>query len=390
MKIVHIQHPYIPNMGYQENHLPRKQGELGHDVCIITSNINPKDRGSTDKKYKTGEFEDSGVRIIRLPPLLHMKLTEDVALKGLFNRIWKEDPDIVHVHGTLSPYLYQGIVACKILGIPLVVDDHVDDDNLSTETIVNKILLSAYSNIIFSLAKPSIQHYLPITNASKQFLTDTLDVDPSSQTILPLGVDTTKFAQTDMSKTALRSEYNIPEEKFVFITTGHLEPQKNIKMIINATASLIKHGRKVFLLIVGPGPDKYMAELRSTIRTLNIQDDVMIYGHAKQNEIVDLLNAADAGVWPGVGVSIIEAIGTGLPVIIGDNTATEHLVKSANGMVFHRDSTQDLRDKMTKYLENPQLVCQHSDNAVEYASEELSWEGIAKKSIDIYQNVTNS
>jgi len=64
MRIAHLQHPYIPNMGYQENYLPSKQQELGHDVHIITTNIVPKKFEERSSNWETGSYVYDGVPTI--------------------------------------------------------------------------------------------------------------------------------------------------------------------------------------------------------------------------------------------------------------------------------------------------------------------------------------
>src|SRR5699024_8925176 len=104
MKIVHIEDYFKPTMGYQINILPAYQVEQGHEVIIVTGNMDLPDNEyqtnkenkfiNQDKKYE----ERTGVRIIRVD------VVKNISNRAIFNnKIFKivNDlaPDIVYVHG---------------------------------------------------------------------------------------------------------------------------------------------------------------------------------------------------------------------------------------------------------------------------------------------------
>jgi glycosyltransferase involved in cell wall biosynthesis len=73
--------------------------------------------------------------------------------------------------------------------------------------------------------------------------------------------------------------------------------------------------------------------------------------------------------------------------VVCDSPATEFLTANENGFVFPRGDEDELAERVQTYLSKPGVREQHAENAVEYAREELAWERIAEKSIEIYEQI---
>jgi glycosyltransferase involved in cell wall biosynthesis len=129
-----------------------------------------------------------------------------------------------------------------------------------------------------------------------------------------------------------------------------------------------------------------LQSLHARTARLGVADRVHFVGRVPHEELPGYYNAADVGVWPGkLGVSIIEAIGTGLPIVVCDSEATSFLTAYDNGLVFPRKDCTALVDRLTSYLSDEELRTAHGARAVEYATERLSWAKIAERSIELYR-----
>lgn len=386
MRIVHVHHPYIPDRGYQENCLPHAQKAAGHDVTIVTGTVLPDSRSEGMPSFKPGEYEYDGIRTIRLPVVFEVGLTEDAFLKGLIRTLSELEPDIVHAHLITRMYQLPVALYCLWNDIALVVDDHSDDNNFSLDTLRKRAVFGTWKNTVFPVISRATDHFLPIQRYSRDFLVECLGIDDSRTTVLPLGVDTDQFYPDNNETDALRECHMESTENLLVITAGHLAPGKQIETLVRATASLADNGYGIELLVVGPGSDAYVERLKDIADASAL--NATFYGFASQNEIARMYNAADIGVWPGIGVSINEAIGTGLPVVIGEKRATEHLVEHGNGFTFDSDDPDELAAILRRYFEDQSLLKRQSAAAIEYTKSELSWDVVASKSIDIYRRFT--
>ena len=114
MKIVNVEDFFHPDAGYQINILSKYLVALGHEVIIITSQMDKVPAALTsffgkenieerDKEYSNRY----GVKIVRLP-IKGFVSGRAVFTKELFSTIQADNPDVVFVHGndTLTAMRY--------------------------------------------------------------------------------------------------------------------------------------------------------------------------------------------------------------------------------------------------------------------------------------------
>ncbi|ELZ23697.1 group 1 glycosyl transferase [Halosimplex carlsbadense 2-9-1] len=389
MKIAHIQHPYLPGYGYQENHLPAHQADLGHDVKIITSTeIPPKFRSEFEREFfEAGEYEYNGVKTIRLPPWFKINAIEDLALRGLCPKLNKFDPDIIHAHGLISPRTLQAYLYAERTNSKIFVDTHIDNGNLSLGSFYKIGLFSIYNYIIIPLISRKCASYIAVNRYAEQFLEDSTTVPNSRIDFLPLGISKSNFTPNNKKREKTREKLNIPLDRFVMIFAGNVEPTKDLETLLRALASI---SSKYELIVLGSCDQDYKNKLEVVSKELGITNKVTFIDAVPHDTLSCYLNAADLGIWPGkLGITCIEAIGTGLPLIVSNDAAMEFLVSNNNGFTFDRGSPRSLSSRIQYYIDNPATLESHSQNAASFASDELYWDTIAEKSITIYSKRTD-
>ncbi|MDF1877994.1 hypothetical protein JHD47_09220, partial [Sulfurimonas sp. SAG-AH-194-L11] len=94
MKILHILSYFKPDAAYQENLLTLGQSQLGNDVYILTSNLEPKfESNKSDRCHKYGWFSYENVNVKRIPILFEI-VNRFVIFKSLYKEISKINPDL--------------------------------------------------------------------------------------------------------------------------------------------------------------------------------------------------------------------------------------------------------------------------------------------------------
>lgn len=380
MKIAHVLHPYQPNLGYQENYLPAKQRQLGHDVRIFTSNIKTNNNMS---KYSQERYQYKGVPTVRLDTRFSINSVGEAFLKGLRSELKKYKPEIIHAHGHMSIPSIQSLGYSILSESELFVDCHVDNDNFHLDNFMKKSAFEFYKTILLPVLKHNVKRFLPVNPYAQDFLTENLDIPPSQQSILPLGVDTSVF-NPGTSGEDIREQYLSDNSSTLFLFVGYIDQTKDVDVLIKAFGEVVKSNPDSFLLIVGPLRNEDQADFGPLSDTSHIDDHIEFTGAVEHRRLPEFYNAADIGVWPGkLGISIIEALGCGLPIIVCDSSATDFLI-SNNGETFPRGDAAELAKKMEKLSLNNELQNKMGKNSLELANKELSWDGIARKSIEIY------
>lgn len=386
MKIAHVQHPFIPNMGYQENHLPKEQRKLGHDVVILTSDYLPSWAEKKGEKISAGRYEVNGINLIRHNTFLKLRSIGQPILSGLNSSLDEFQPDIIHAHGLLSLSTLQAYRYAKRNKIPLFVDSHIDNGNLNIDNIPKVLGYKFFKNYVIHRVIKYATFIMPVNSKAKQFIQEELSVPEDKIQMLPLGVDPDVFSP-DRGTDRIRQKFKITQDSILIISAGNLNESKDLDILLDSFSLYSDYGdQDTVLLLLGNWDNDYRVEIEDKIEELIQEDNVYLLGKVTNENLAHYYNAADFGVWPGkLGITILEAIGCGLPVIVSDSLATEHLIKNNNGLSFPRGNVEALCCQIEKYAENPEVRSKHSTAARQYAKYDLAWSEIAKQSIELYK-----
>jgi len=140
---------------------------------------------------------------------------------------------------------------------------------------------------------------------------------------------------------------------------GRLVDYKNVDFVISGVADLIEiHKRRVKLLIVGTGTDKYVKYLRGIVRNLKIEDSVFFLGYVENPlRIIDDLDVliASSSI-DAFGRTIVEAMLLETPVLVADKSGHLEIVENNyNGLIFGVDDRIDFTQKALQLLEDTEL-----------------------------------
>lgn len=131
------------------------------------------------------------------------------------------------------------------------------------------------------------------------------------------GVDFDRFHPDKTRRDDLRDKFGIKPEDFVFLSVGELNDNKNHETTIKAFSALNMPETKLF--ICGEGPSNW--RLAKLIQRLRQDSKITCWGY--RTNIEEYYIAADAFVFPstreGLGMAAIEAMASGLPLIVADN-----------------------------------------------------------------------
>jgi len=131
MKIVHIEDFFHPDAGYQVNLLSRIQVRDGHDVTVVTAELDKipnfltaffgtEDISGKDERF----FKATGVKVIRVP-LITFRSGRAIFYPKIFNVVDTLNPDVAFVHSEDTFTGMQFIWRSQRLKYPIVLDCHM-------------------------------------------------------------------------------------------------------------------------------------------------------------------------------------------------------------------------------------------------------------------------
>ena len=223
-------------------------------------------------------------------------------------------------------------------------------------------------------------HLLTVSEFSKSEMVSYLKLDPSRITVVPNGVDFSRFhtgysverIQEVSKKLSLEGDY--------FLYLGTLEPRKNIPRLIEAYALLQKKLGKVPLLVLAGRKGWLYESIFERVKELGLEKDVIFAGYVSNEDTPPLMAGAKAFLFPslyeGFGMPPLEAMACGTPVIVA-NTASLPEVVGDSGLYVDPFDIESMVEAMERIVTDAELCKQLSKSGIEHASQ-FTWDTSGK------------
>jgi len=198
--------------------------------------------------------------------------------------------------------------------IPLIIQPHgmLDPWALSHKRLKKFIAYHVFQKRILNRADLLIANsYLEMENIRKLGFKNPI-------ALIPNGIDLPDVQAVN----SLAKEPPSENKKLVFI--GRLHPVKGLVELIKAFATLSPSNPNWQLVIAGSGSPSFTKQLQQLVKRLKMSDAVIFTGFVTGDGKWKLLSSANLFVAPSYsesfGVSILEALAMGVPVVTTNNT----------------------------------------------------------------------
>ena len=379
MKIcnVIISNFYKEGYGYQENILPQKQMQNGHDVCIITCHNN-------GKQAPCEYINDRGVRVVVLSkkqswlqkiPVLTAGVDKSI---GLHESLVKECPDVIFAHGIYA-HDHHWIIKYKKEhpNVKLFVDNHADYyNNKGYNSIAGKLTRFLYIKPMLNKLTPLVEKYWGVVPWRVKFLREIFGLPAEKTELLIMGGDENlvDWHNKDSIKREIRTKYKIPEDAFLIVSGGKIDRAKNFDKLIDAVTEL--QNNNIFLLLFGNlEPDmQYLKKFHNS--------QVVLTGWLPADDAYSLYLSADLGFFPGTHSVLWEqACLCGLPCVFKDwDGGFNHVDRKGHCILLKDPNKKNISELIIKLYGNDEMFQTMKEKAI---AERLffSYKEIAKHSI---------
>jgi len=192
----------------------------------------------------------------------------------------------------------------------------------------------------------------------------------------------TKNSVLIRSSSIKKEDISLPKtinlEKIALIFVGRFAKEKNPHIPILVAKALEEKGYNVNLSLVGDGELK--ANMEELIQKLGLNENVKMFGWIKdRRKLFEILKESDILVFTskpgeGLGLTILEAMSQGLPVIATKCGGPEEVIEDGiNGYLVDYSADEDIVnqfvDKIEFLIKNPEIYEQISKNNIEKAKE---------------------
>lgn len=292
----------------------------------------------------------SGARVVTIPPLVREihPLQDLKALWQLWRCFRRERFDVVHTHSSKTGVL--GRLAARLAGVPCIV-----------HTVHGFAFPAAKSGLqrrVFHalewLGARCSHRVICLHEEDARICREQLGLPAEQVVMLANGIDLEKFRplETQYARADQRRSLGLPEQRQLILMVGRLWEQKNPDCLVAAYRRLWAGGDPgADLVLVGDG--ERHPELLRAVQAAGLEAHVHFLGW--RTDTPELLRACDIFVlpsrWEGMPLAILEAMGSGLPVIVSDIPGNRHLVEDdAQGLLFPSEDDAALAEALRQLL----------------------------------------
>ena len=284
-------------------------------------------------------------------------------------RYW--NPDVIHMHGTLS----EGWLGKRLKGKykkPLLMTVYGEDiTRLSKEFFSGPIIKSNIKTADFIICQ---------SNFLRKEI-ESLGIKNKKFFIIPMG-SKLSFKPRDKSKS--REILGFPKDKKILLFVGHLIPRKGVEYLIRSMKILTQKDKDIFCCIVGDGYER--ERLQKLSLELGVKDLIHFAGQKRNDEVSLYMNACDIFVLPslneGLPVVLCEALACSKPVVATNVAGTPELVNKDVGFLVKPRDSEELAKKIEMALDKKWDTKKILERAKEFSAASS-----AKKLMKVYNSI---
>ena len=308
-----------------------------------------------------------------------------------------EKPDLLHAHYATS----YGLIAALSGFHPYIISVWGSDVyEYPYKSFINK-----------QLVKYVLRHSDRILSTSHVMALQTRKFCDRGIGITPFGVDTGLFRPADRpdpqparkpleewtmqtptaTETGLAIEIDKPK-KLTFGTVKTLSYKYGIDLLIQAYAIFVENHKDIDsrLLIAGKGKDR--ESLERLAERCHVADKVDFLGEVPHEELPALYAKFDIAVFlsreESFGVSVVEAMSCGCPVIVSDADGFKEIVEhDKTGLLVHRSDIDMAAQAMTELALDPEKRARLGKAARKHVVSLYEWRGNVRLMLDEYRDV---
>ena len=180
----------------------------------------------------------------------------------------------------------------------------------------------------------------------------------SPNLLIPEGISLEPFAKLPL-RGSFRAKYPEMTGKSLILHLGRLHQKKGLDLLIEAFSRVAGRRNDAHLVLAGSGDSDYVMRIAQMLRDRGVFDRATITGQLDDDEKFAVLRDADVFVLPSYGenfgISVVEAMACGLPVVISDKVGIWREIAEAEAGIVTTCQSEKIADAIERLLDDPGL-----------------------------------
>jgi len=298
--------------------------------------------------------------------------------------------DIVVCNGIMNfPLIFSALIAL-IKKKPYTFKPH---GTLYRETfeLKSKFIKKLFYNLLVKhlLIKCSGVQFTTLDEKEKVF--KYLKIYPKSY-IVPNSIDVNKYSKIPQRGDFLK-EYPLLENKRLIVFYGRITAKKGMDILIKSFYKLSNEFPDLHLIIAGSDEENYSLKVKKWILNYRLSEKVtftgLLTGVNKYSVLVDSEIFVLPSYSENFGMSVIEAMLCGIPVVISNGVGIYNEVYSNNAGIVTDISIDSVYAGIKELLQNEIVRKEYIDKGKVFVREYYNQETIAKQLVKQYKKILN-
>lgn len=361
-------HPVVGGLERVVLELSKQLLRRGHHVTVFTSDLAGPSNGYLNEQHGVVE----GIEVFRF---------KTVARLGQFAAVWpgflpmlaKGPFDVVHVHSYRHPHTELALIGARRAGAKVILQPHWP---AHPRRFFQRAVVAGYDLVRGRWFLSSGDLVVAVTPLEEAWLRA---MGVRRIEVLPNGVSD-HFLQAPTRVFALPRSSG----QFLLVSVGRTDRMKGFHLVVEALARVpgIRYA-------IAGAPGDADAELNSLIRRLGMQDRVSLLGQLEPEDVVSVLDQADAYVQPSLfealSVATLEAMARGTPCAGSKAGGLAWLLEEC-GLLFAPGDVEGITQCLLRLRDDGLLRARLGDRARRKASE-LTWDKVGERYEQIVESV---
>lgn len=301
------------------------------------------------------------------------------AIKDLKNLCEKLSIDVIHTHFLRENYIS---VFSKIIGnkAAIINTSHVLYQNKKSVMFTNRFI-TMHNNKIIAVSNAVKEHLIKegISSNKIQVIYNGIDMDYWSM----------------KREFGIRKEFSIDNDDFVIASVARFSDEKGHHFLLETIALLkelidtkkLKYPKVKFLLV---GDGELLCQCKDLAINLGINEDVIFTGH--RTDIKSILRNCDLFVChsksEALGISILEALACGLPVIATDSGGTNEVINNNTdcGILVNYGDKEGFARAIMKLMMDKALYEKYKENGYNILKEKFNLDKTVEETYTLYSS----